>query len=125
VLGKGNKLRVIPVGPEVVAAVDRYLDTHVERAGSHSPTDTLFVRRVRGEYVPVSLEAMDGLVVGWHRRAGVIPPPGSLIHALPHLRVPRSETGASKCRRSTLDGARNANLGPTVLRFGPFSPWRI
>ena len=84
VLGKGNKPRVIPVGPEVVAAVDRYLDTRTERAGSHSPADPLFVRRVRGEYAPFNLQAMDGLVAGWYRRAGVSPPAGSLAHALRH-----------------------------------------
>ena len=27
---------------------------------------------------------MDGLVAGWYRRAGVIPPPGSLAHAVQH-----------------------------------------
>jgi integrase len=32
--------------------------------------------------VPFNLQAMDGLVAGWYRRAGVIPPPGSLAHAL-------------------------------------------
>jgi integrase/recombinase XerC len=84
VLGKGNKPRVIPVGPEVVAAVDRYLETRVERAGSHSPTDPLFVRRLKGVYAPFNLQAIDGLVAGWYRRAGVIPPPGSLAHALRH-----------------------------------------
>jgi len=84
VLGKGNKIRVIPVGPEVVAAVDRYRDTREERAGNHSPTDPLFVRRLKGHYVPLNLQAMDALVAGWYRRAGVIPPPGSLAHALRH-----------------------------------------
>jgi site-specific recombinase XerD len=84
VLGKGNKIRVIPVGPEVVAAVDGYLDTRVERAGSHAPTDPLFVRRLKGAYVPFNLQAMDGLVAGWYRRAGVLSPPGSLAHALRH-----------------------------------------
>jgi site-specific recombinase XerD len=84
VLGKGNKPRVIPVGPEVVAEVGRYLESRVERAGRHSPTDPLFVRRLKGQYVPFNLQAMDGLVAGWYRRAGVIPPPGSLPHALRH-----------------------------------------
>jgi hypothetical protein len=38
VLGPGNTPRVIPVGPEVVAAIDGYLGTCGVRAGSHSPT---------------------------------------------------------------------------------------
>jgi hypothetical protein len=59
-----------PVGPEVVAAVNGYLDTLLQRAGSHSPTDPLFVRRLRSAYVPFNLQAMDGLVAGWYRRAG-------------------------------------------------------
>jgi hypothetical protein len=33
-------------------------------------------------YVSFNLQAMDGLVVGWYRRVDVIPPPGSLAHAL-------------------------------------------
>ncbi len=61
---------------------DRHVDTRVERAGSHSPTDPLFVRRLNGASVPFNLLAMAGLVAGWYRRADVIPPPGSLAHAL-------------------------------------------
>ena len=34
--------------------------------------------------MPFNLQAMDGLVAGRYRRAGVIPPPGSLAHALRH-----------------------------------------
>lgn len=84
VLGKGRKPRVIPVGPEVVEAIGRYLGTRAERAGHYSPTDPLFVRRLRGEYLPFNRQAMDGLVASWYRRAGVIAPPGSLAHALRH-----------------------------------------
>jgi site-specific recombinase XerD len=84
VLGKGNKPRVIPVGPEVIEAIGAYLATRSERAGRHSPTDPLFVRRVRGSYVAFNRQAMDALVAGWYRRAGVTPPPGSLAHALRH-----------------------------------------
>ena len=43
-----------------------------------------FFRRLKGAYVPFNLQAMDGLVAGWYRRAGIIPPPGSLVHALRH-----------------------------------------
>jgi integrase len=106
VLGKGNKPRVIPVGPEVIAAIDAYLQTRAERVsrdlapgarprlaggnsgalprGCHSPTDPLFVRKVKGDYVPFNRQALDALVAGWFRRAGVTPPPGSLAHALRH-----------------------------------------
>jgi integrase/recombinase XerC len=84
VLGKGNKPRVVPVGPEVVETIGGYLVSRRERAGRYSPTDPLFVRKVRGGYVPFNRQAMDALVLGWYRRAGVTPPPGSLAHALRH-----------------------------------------
>jgi site-specific recombinase XerD len=29
-------------------------------------------------------QSLDGLALGWYRRAGVTPPPGSLAHALRH-----------------------------------------
>ena len=61
-----------------------YLDTRSERAGRYRSTDRLFVRRLRGAYVPFNAQAMDALVAGWYRRAGVTPPPGSLAHALRH-----------------------------------------
>ncbi|HEY3239490.1 MAG TPA: tyrosine-type recombinase/integrase, partial [Acidimicrobiia bacterium] len=84
VLGKGNKPRVIPVGPEVVATIDHYLESRSVRSGRPSPTDPLFVRRLRDGYVAFNRQAMDALVAGWYRRAGVTPAPGSLAHALRH-----------------------------------------
>ena len=84
VLGKGNKTRTIPVGPEVLDAISAYLDTRSERAGRYRSTDRLFVRRLRGAYAAFNAQAMDALVAGWYRRAGVTPPPGSLAHALRH-----------------------------------------
>jgi site-specific recombinase XerD len=67
----------------VVATIDRYLESRVVRAGCHSPTDPLFVRRLKSEYVAINRQAMDGLVGGWYCRVGVIPP-GSLAQALRH-----------------------------------------
>jgi site-specific recombinase XerD len=84
VLGKGDKPRVIPVGPEVIDAISAYLTTRVDRAGRHRQRDPLFVRRLQGEYVAFNRQAMDALVLGWYRRAGVLPPRGSLAHALRH-----------------------------------------
>ena len=84
VLGKGNKTRTIPVGPEVLDAIRAYLHTRPERAGHYRSTDPVFVRRLRGAYAPFNTQAMDALVAGWYRRAAVTPPPGSVAHALRH-----------------------------------------
>ena len=43
-LRQGGRWRVVPVGPEVVEAVDDYLLSRRERFGPHSPTDVLFGR---------------------------------------------------------------------------------
>ncbi len=79
--GKGGRRRVVPVGAEVIEAVDAYLNSRKHRLGSFSPTDRLFVR---GDGRPFSRGTLDYLVSTWFRRAGVAPPPGSLAHALRH-----------------------------------------
>lgn len=81
VQGKGGRRRVIPVGPEVVAAVTAYLATRQAALGPYTPTQRLFVRAVGEGFTRGTL---DYLVRGWFRRAGVAPPPGSLAHSLRH-----------------------------------------
>ena len=44
VYGKGGRRRVVPVGPEVIEAVDAYLLSRRDRLGPYSATDKLFVR---------------------------------------------------------------------------------
>jgi len=78
VIGKGNKERRVPVAPEVVEAIDVYLDT--ER-GEHHPTDPLFVGRAGKPY---TREALNHHVVRWLARAGVRKPEGEAAHAFRH-----------------------------------------
>lgn len=84
VLGKGNKQRVIPVGGEVIDAIGRYLDDRNRRIGRYAAADPLFLRLGGGSARPFNRQAMDHLVLSWFRRAGVVPPPGSLAHSLRH-----------------------------------------
>lgn len=42
----------LPVGPEVVATLDDYLDTRTAGVGRRYPTGPLFVRGLRQEYLP-------------------------------------------------------------------------
>ena len=81
VYGKGGRRRVVPVGPEVIDAVDAYLISRRDRLGSFRATDELFVR---ADGRPFTRGTLDYLVSTWFRRAGVAPPPGSLAHALRH-----------------------------------------
>ena len=81
VTGKGAKTRTVPIPPEVVHAVDRYLADRTERHGKVRNTDPLFVR-VSGE--PLTTKVIDYLVGGWFRRAGIAPPKGALGHSLRH-----------------------------------------
>ncbi|HLI56333.1 MAG TPA: tyrosine-type recombinase/integrase [Actinomycetota bacterium] len=81
VVGKGGKRRTIPVAPEVVTAVQRYLTTRTERLGSATASDRLFVR---ADGRPFNRQALDYLVDKWLRRAGVSLRPGELAHAFRH-----------------------------------------
>ena len=106
-------------------------------ANGTSPTDSLFVHRLNGAYVAFNLQATDGLVAGWYRRAGVVPPPGSLAHALRHTSATLLvDAGASRpevqrllghadlstthvhleVARGTLEEAAPSNLARALLR---------
>ena len=78
VIGKGNKERRVPVAPEVVEAVDDYLN---EERGEHHPTDPLFVARAGKPY---TRESLNYHVYRWLSRAGVRKPEGEAAHAFRH-----------------------------------------
>lgn len=81
VTGKGGVTRTVPLPPEVVAVIDRYLTSRRERIGPFHPTDRLVVRPRGGTLTP---KVVDHLVLGWFKRGGVAPPPGALAHSLRH-----------------------------------------
>jgi len=81
VTGKGGVTRTVPLPPEVVAVLDRYLESRRERLGAFPPTALLMVRTDGKPFTP---KAVDYMVSGWFRRAGVAPPPGALAHSLRH-----------------------------------------
>lgn len=81
VTGKGGVTRTVPVPPEVTAVLDEYLESRRQRLGGFQPTDRLLVRP---DGRPLTHNAVDHLVRGWFRRAGVAPPPGALAHSLRH-----------------------------------------
>lgn len=81
VTGKGGVTRTVPLPPEIVDVLDRYLESRKERVGPYKPTDPLIVRP-NGQ--PLTANVVDHLVRGWFRRAGVAPPPGALAHSLRH-----------------------------------------
>lgn len=81
VVGKGGKRRTIPVAPEVVAAVERYLADRTRRLGAVAASERLFVR---SDGRPLNRQALDYLVEKWLRRAGVSLRPGELAHAFRH-----------------------------------------
>ena len=81
VTGKGGKTRTVPIPPEVVTVVDRYLDSRRQKIGPFQATDRLVVRPGGGLLTP---KVVDHLVSGWFRRAAVAPPTGALAHSLRH-----------------------------------------
>lgn len=82
VSGKGSRGRTVLVPPEAVNSLDEYLRSREARMGKAPlPQDPLFVR-VDGS--PLSRRAIDHLVIGWFRRAGVRSPRGALAHSLRH-----------------------------------------
>lgn len=81
VTGKGGKTRTVPIPPEVVAVIDRYLDSRRHRIGPFQPTDRLLLRPNGDALTP---KVVDHLVLGWFRRAAVAPPTGALAHSLRH-----------------------------------------
>lgn len=82
VAGKGGVSRTVPLPPESVGFIDTYLASRRERLGKPiEPRDRLLVR-LDGR--PLTPKAVDHLVLGWFRRAGVAPPTGARAHSLRH-----------------------------------------
>lgn len=81
VTGKGGFTRTVPIPPEVVVVIDRYLDSRRQDVGPYQPTDRLVVRPGGAALTP---KVVDHLVLGWYKRGGVAPPAGALAHALRH-----------------------------------------
>ena len=81
VKGKGGKVRAVPFPAEFLVVVDRYLDSRREKFGRFKTTAPLFVRP---SSQPLTTKAVEYLVQGWFRRAGVVPPSGALAHSLRH-----------------------------------------
>jgi site-specific recombinase XerD len=81
VIGKGNKERRVPVAPEIVEAIDAYLDPETGERGDHQPTDPLFTARQGKAY---TRESLNYHVCRWLARAGVRKPEGEAAHAFRH-----------------------------------------
>jgi site-specific recombinase XerD len=91
--GKGGKTRVVPLSPEVVAALDDYAADRLARfpssgaeerddpARGERPTDPLFVT-YRG--TALTRGALKQYVYRWLLRAGVPRPEGEAVHAFRH-----------------------------------------
>ncbi len=81
VMGKGSRGRTVLVPPEAVGAVDGYLESRNTLLKPARSDDPLFVKR---DGTRLTRRAVDHLVLGWFRRAGVTPPRGALAHSLRH-----------------------------------------
>lgn len=95
--GKGGRIRIIPIEPEVDAVIEAYLASRRRRFGVRSvgPQAPLLVDR-RGE--PLRRGGLQYLVRSCYRRAGVVDrvPRGAQLHALRHTFATRlAEDGAS------------------------------
>jgi integrase/recombinase XerD len=55
VIGKGNKERVVPVGRQAVAALQRYLETGRPRLVTSNSTAAVFLHKRGGPFAPVTL----------------------------------------------------------------------
>ncbi len=81
VSGKGSRGRTVVMPPEALPILDSYLESRAVHLKAPRAQDLLFVRR---DGTPLTRRALDHVVLGWFRRAGVNPPRGALAHSLRH-----------------------------------------
>ncbi|HEX6967853.1 MAG TPA: tyrosine-type recombinase/integrase [Micromonosporaceae bacterium] len=95
--GKGGRIRIVPIEPELDAIIETYLDSRRHRFGRRSvgPHTPLLVDR-HGE--PLRRGGLQYLVQSCYRRAGITDrvPRGAQLHALRHTFATRlAEDGAN------------------------------
>lgn len=113
VAGKGGQPRIVPIGPELDAVVEAYLDSRRRRFGART------VRRdspllVDRHGAPLRRGGLQYLVDSCYRRAGITDrvPRGARLHALRHTFATRlAEDGASASEIMRLLG--HASLATT------------
>jgi len=81
VIGKRNKQRSVPVHPEVLVVVERYLEERRSWLGEFDESAPLFVRSDGRVFEATALYR---LVARLFARSGITPRSGSMVHALRH-----------------------------------------
>lgn len=118
VLGKGRKERVVPIAPEVLEAIDVYLEERVTlgaHLGGTRTQDLLFVR-VNG--TPLNTQALDYLVDLWMGAAGVSIREGEKAHAFRHTyALGQVDSGTSLPEVQLLLGHTDLNTTSQYLRM--------
>jgi len=109
VLGKGHKVRTLPVHLDTASAIRVYQEERRQRVGPYSGSDRLFVRL---DGTGFTSRSMRRLVESWYLRAAVRRPPGACVHALRHTFATAAlDSGASIVEVQALLG--HATLDPT------------
>ncbi len=112
--GKGGKTRVVPIPPEAVDRLRRYLSSRTERLHGRAADAPLLLRP---DGRPMTRSSVDHVVRGWFRRAGRTPPRGALVHSFRHTYATMLiDSGASLSEVQQLLG--HADLATTQAYLG-------
>ena len=116
VTGKGQKDRIIPLSPEVLGAIDKYLvERENKNLGGDKKTDFVFVRN---NGTQLNNQALQSLVANWLGAAGVPIPEGEKAHAFRHTyAVSQLDHGTNPAELQTLLGHKNLATTSQYLRL--------
>ncbi len=81
VIGKGDKMRLLPLSPDAGRVLDAYLGQRVDRHGDVWPADPLLVGT---DGLPLTSHKVTYLMEQLYKVSGVLPPAGAMVHGLRH-----------------------------------------
>lgn len=116
VIGKGKKERTVPLSPEVLAAIDTYLEERKNRKGLR-PKNKSAVVFIRTDGRPLDNRALQHLTNNWLRAVGVAAPPGEKVHLFRHTyAMGQMAAGTTLVELQALMGHASASTTAIYLR---------